>query len=155
MAAMIDLDMGLYAGTYEHTRDAKGRLTVPSKWRFDGDDDQTFLAFFDPMGCITVYPPKMVAQLKQKLSQISVTDVKGQLAAMRFLKEADSFKLDKSGRVKINEALYQKAGIDREVTCCGGLNTFHFWEPERYNQTMGASDAEGGNLLEVLGSLGL
>lgn len=152
---MLGFDMGLYAGEFRHNRDAKGRLTVPSKWRFDGDDSQIFLAFPDPVGCVTVYPPKMVHKMKEKLSDVALGDAKGQRAIMQLFGQADSFTLDKSGRIKITDKLYEHAGIGKAVVCVGTVNKFHFWEPERYQKYLSASETEGGNLTEVLGSLGL
>ncbi len=151
---MFDNDQGLYAGEFRHNRDAKGRLTVPSKWRFEGDEEQVFLAFPDPVGCVTVYPPKMVAQMKEKLSQISLGDAKGQRAIMKLLSSADSFTFDKSGRIKINDKLYEHAGVGKEIVLVGTVNKFHLWEPERYNRYIGTEEPGDADLSGVLGSLG-
>lgn len=152
---MEHLDAGLYAGEFRHNRDAKGRVTMPSKWRFPGDEAQMFLAFPDPVGCVTVYPPKMVALMKEKLSGVSLGDKRGQRAIMKLLGAADNFTYDKAGRIKINDRLYQHATISREVLCVGTLNKFHFWEPERYQKYIGAEEDEDGDLSDVLASLGL
>lgn len=153
---MMDTAEELYFGEFQHVRDAKGRLTVPSKWRFPGDEDQTYLAFPDPAGCITIYPPKMVAEMKAKLSAVSLGDLKGQRAMMRLFGAADNFAFDKSGRIKISDRLYTHAGIDKDVLCVGTLNKFHLWEPERYQRYVGAEDEDDSiNLAEVLTNLGL
>lgn len=149
------MDLELYVGEYRHNRDAKGRLTVPSKWRFPGDEMQMFLAIPAPSGCITVYPPRAVAELKARLEKLRMSDIAGQRAVMQILGKADNFRFDKAGRIKISDRLYEYAGIDREVLCVGTLNVFHFWEPERYNQHMSVGESEVGNSAEVLGSLGL
>lgn len=148
-------EQGLYAGEFRHNLDAKRRLTVPSKWRFDGDEQQLYLAFPDPAGCITVYPPKMVSQLKEKLAAISLGDKKGQRAIMRLLGMADSFTFDKSGRININDRLFEHAGVDKEVVLVGTINKFHLWEPERYERYIEAEDEADGDLSSILSQLGL
>ncbi|MGF1451228.1 MAG: division/cell wall cluster transcriptional repressor MraZ [Opitutales bacterium] len=151
----METDAELYFGEFQHVRDAKGRLTVPSKWRFKGDEEQTYLALPDPLGCITVYPPKMVADLKAKLADISLGDKKSQRAIMRLLGSADSITFDKTGRIKVSDRLYEHAGIDKDVLCVGTLNKFHLWEPERYQQHVRAEDEEGGeDLADILQGLG-
>jgi MraZ protein len=44
------MDKSLYVGEYQHTLDDKHRLTIPSKWRFDGDEEDVYLALPNPCG---------------------------------------------------------------------------------------------------------
>lgn len=149
---MITQSQSMYAGEFRHNLDAKNRLTVPSKWRFDGDDKNTYLAFKDPAGCITVYPPAMVAALQEKLATIGMGDQQGQRAITQLLGSSDTFTFDKSGRININERLYRYAGIDKAVVLVGTVNKFSIWDPERYEAYVGEGDADIG---EILGKLGL
>ncbi|MEO0794849.1 MAG: mraZ [Verrucomicrobiota bacterium] len=151
---MIDFNQGLYAGEFRHNLDSKRRLTVPSKWRCDGDDEQTFLAFPDPAGCVTVYPPRMVAQLQEKISNISIGDKKGRRAITRLLAAADSFHFDKSGRMNINDRLFQHAGIEKEVVLAGTVNFFQLWSPDAYEAYVSSADEEDGDLSDILADLG-
>ncbi len=152
---MIDLDDSLYAGEFRHNLDSKRRLTVPSKWRSEGDESQTYLAFPDTAGCVTVYPPAMVAKLKQRISQISIGDKKGRRAVTKLLGSADTFSFDKSGRININGSLYDHAGISKEVVLVGTLNYFQLWSPERYDAYLAEGDEEDGDLSAILADLGL
>lgn len=152
--SMIDFNQGLYAGEFRHNLDSKRRLTVPSKWRAVGDEAQTFLAFPDPAGCVTVYPPAMVNQLKEKISSISIGDKKGRRAVTKLLASADSFSFDKSGRININDRLFQHAEIDKEVVLVGTVNYFQLWSPEKFEAYMAADDEDEGDLGDILGDLG-
>ncbi len=150
----LNSEQGLYAGEFRHGLDVKQRLTIPAKWRFSGDEAEVYLAFPDPSGCVTVYPPKMVAELKQKLSSISIGDRRAQKAITRLLGAADTFTIDKSGRININARLYQHAGIDKNVVLVGTVNKFHLWNPERYDAYI-AADNDEGDLADILSGLGL
>jgi len=152
---MTDFDDSLYAGEFRHNLDSKRRLTVPSKWRSAGDDQQTFLAFPDTAGCVTIYPPAMVAKLKEKISQISIGDKKGRRAITRLLGSADKFTFDKSGRINIDGSLYEHASISKEVVLVGTLNYFQLWSPERYDAYIAEADEEDGDLSEIIAGLGL
>ena len=68
----------IFVGEFSHQLDAKNRLCIPSKWRFVGDETDAYLALPNPIGCITIYPPKMVARLEEKVSAVSLGDTKGQ-----------------------------------------------------------------------------
>lgn len=151
---MIDFDESLYAGEFRHNLDSKQRLTVPSKWRSEGDDMQTYLAFPDPEGCVTVYPPQMVKQLKEKLSSVGMANKKGRRAVTRLLGASDSFSFDKSGRMKIEDRLFAHAGITKEVVLVGTVNQFQLWSPERYEAYISAAEEEDGDLGDVLADLG-
>lgn len=148
---MVSVLQSMYAGEFRHNLDAKKRLTVPSKWRFDGDEANTYLAFKDPAGCITVYPPAMVAKLQEKLATIGMGDQEGQRAITQLLGSSDTFTFDKSGRININERLYHYAEIEKEVVLVGTVNKFSLWNPERYAAYVGEGDANIGNILGKLG----
>lgn len=153
ISAMLTLDQGLYVGEHRHKLDAKNRLTVPSKWRFEGDENGLYLAF--PTGnCLTVYPPRMVQQLKEKMATIGLGDKKTLSALTKIMGQADSFSLDKQGRIIINDKLYKRVGIDKEAVLVGTINKFHIWNPESYEEFI-AQDDEGEDPSDILSSLGL
>ena len=74
---------GIFVGEFRHSLDDKGRLTIPSAWRLKGDSEENqFLALPSvedgASAYVVVYPPKMIAQLEERISQISMGDVEGQ-----------------------------------------------------------------------------
>ena len=152
---MADNNQGLYASVFRHNRDAKGRLTVPSKWRFEGDEQQQYLAIPDPDGCITVFPPRMQATMIERLQSLSLGNKAGKRAVTRLLSGSDTFELDAAGRFKIKDELYEHAGIGKNVALVGVLDRFQLWEPERYNQYLSAEEDEGDAMGETLASIGL
>ena len=61
----------LFVGEFHRSIDEKGRLTIPAGWRpknggSGNGNDIHCLALPTPDGNITVYPPKMVAQLEEE-----------------------------------------------------------------------------------------
>ncbi|WOO43542.1 hypothetical protein [Rubellicoccus peritrichatus] len=151
---MVPNEQGLYAGEFRHNLDAKKRLTIPSKWRFNGDESGQFLAFPDPSGCITVYPPEMVAQLKEKLSAVGMSNRVGQRAITRLFGASDAFTIDKSGRVNLTDRLCSHSGIEKACVLVGTLSKFSIWNPDRYEEYITPSEDEG-DIADILGDLGL
>lgn len=151
---MVSFEQGFYAGEFRHSLDAKKRLTIPSKWRFSGDEQALYLAFPDPSGCITVYPPEMVAKLKEKVSQMSMGDRDGQRAILRIMSKAETCTIDKNGRINLNDRLFTHACVDKTCVLVGTVNKFSIWSPERY-ETYLSGDDEGEDIADILGRLGL
>jgi len=145
----------LYVGEYQHNLDSKNRLTIPSKWRFSGDDKEVYLALPNPIGCISVYPPKMVSKLEEKIEEVSLGDKKGQRALTRLFSKADHFGCDKSGRIHLNDKLVAHAGLIKEAMLVGNFVTFNLWNPERYAHYIEREDEEEDELSEILKQLGV
>lgn len=131
---MTAQDHGIYVGTFRHSLDAKNRLTVPSKWRFPGDDGEaSYLALPNPNGSITVYPPRMTAVLEERVGKVSMLGDKDELAVLiNLFATGDRFGCDAQGRIGVSEALKRYAGVDKETVLVGTVTTFHIWSPERF-----------------------
>jgi len=136
---------GGFVGEYHHNIDDKGRLTIPSQWRPKADsEDNAFLALPSPGGYVTVYPPKMIAQLEERISQISIGDIEGQRAIEALMAMAHSFSCDKQGRINLNDKLIRHAKIAKGAVLLGKLSTFSIYGEEVYAamQTETAVDPE-------------
>lgn len=131
---MLSSGKGRFAGRYQHNLDAKNRLTVPSKWRFEGDEGVQYLAVANPAGCITFYDPERVRRLEEKLDEVSMMDAEEHEALMEFFETADFVSCDKSGRIGLKEDLLEHAGLKKEVVLVGMVKSFHVWAPERYEE---------------------
>jgi MraZ protein len=131
--------------------DAKGRLTIPSAWRLQAEGE-TFLALPNPAGYVTVYPPEMIARLKERVSGISMGDVEGQAALTALMSMAHSFTSDKQGRINLNERLIRHAGIRKEAVLLGKVSTFSIYSAEAY-EAVKPGDSQG--MMAALARFGL
>lgn len=145
----------VYVGEFQHLLDSKNRLTIPSKWRFTGDQEDVYLGLPNPIGCITVYPPKMVAKLEEKVSSVSLGDEQGQKALMRLFSRADTFGCDKQGRVNLSDKLSLHSKLEKEVILVGNFTTFHIWNPSLYTLYLQTENNQDEHMAQVLTQLGL
>lgn len=145
----------LYVGEYRHSFDAKNRVTIPAKWRVEEDDELSYLAIPNPNGCVTVYPPKMVAKLHEKVSQVSLGNQKGQQALTRLFSRADNFYADKQGRISVSEKLLQHALLGKEVMFVGSFVTFSIWDPAKYEEYLARKVEGSDEMSEILKELGV
>src|SRR6185436_17101735 len=89
----------VYTGLFRHTLDDKGRLTIPSAWRYAHEEADTFIATPHPDGYISVLPPAEVDKLHEKISAMKLGDRSAQAWTARFFSQTQSFSFDKSGRI--------------------------------------------------------
>ena len=146
---------GKFFGEYRHSVDDKGRLTIPSQWRPKIDsEDNNFLALPSlTEKSVTVYPPKMIEQLYERFSQISMGNKEGQRAIRRIMSMAHNFSCDKQGRINLNGKLIKHAGLQKSVVLLGEASKFMIYDEAFYDQLM-ADDEAGEDLAEIAKDFG-
>jgi MraZ protein len=145
----------VFVGEFLHQLDAKNRLCIPSKWRFSGDQEDVYLALPNPLGCITIYPPKMIERLEEKVSAVSLGDTRGQKVLAKLFSQADTFGCDKQGRIILSEKLIRHAGISKNALLVGSYATFNIWEPKGYTQYLASPLEDDNEMSQLLKTLGL
>lgn len=141
-----------YTGLFRHSLDDKGRLTIPSAWRYAHEEADTFLATPHPDGYIAVLPPSEVEKLHAKIAQLAMGDGAGQDFAARFFAETQSFSFDKSGRIGLEDALLAHGGIEKNAVLVGSLTKFNIYSPSRWEKVQARTSGENfGDIMRRLG----
>lgn len=144
----------MFRGSFEHSVDAKGRVSVPSKFRdmiaerYEGK----LVLTMDYDSCVTVYPLEEWERFEEKIKTLPQTQ-KEVKDYMRFLfSSATECELDRQGRILIPPALREQAGISKSVMVVGIINKMEIWSKNAWD----ARRSQGGDRIgEVLSSLGL
>lgn len=153
--AQTNQQKAVYMGEYSRPIDEKRRLTVPSKWRFSGDDaDQAYLALPNPNGSITLYPPEMTSKLYQKVSEIGMANQQKQKVILNLFRKGESLGCDKQGRIMLSEKLMTYANIAKEALLVGGLATFQIWNPQNFEKWVD-EDVNEESIADVMSDLGI
>lgn len=131
--------------------DDKGRLTIPSAWRYAHAEDDTFLATPHPDGYIAVLPPSEVEKLHAKFSELKLSDASAQAFAARFFSQTQSFSFDKAGRIGLGVDLLAHAKIEKDAVLVGSLTKFNIYSPSRWQQEEARTAGENfGDLMRRL-----
>lgn len=121
-----------FSGTFEHTLDDKGRLTIPSSFRADFADGAV-LRKGTADGSIEILPRSSWNLFLKKLKDISKTDVRGQRWVTLQLATATTVELDKAGRVLLSGDLRSYGDLSPgPVVVTGALDRLKVWEPKRW-----------------------
>jgi MraZ protein len=122
-----------FHGTFEHTLDAKNRLTLPAKFRAALSGTVFLVRSQDP--CIALYPGSLYESLaRESLAGLSPLSKEGKEERRRFYAFADDVELDGAGRVTLQPRHLKHAGIDsREVVITGAGDSLELWNPETWS----------------------
>jgi MraZ protein len=131
---MVQAGKAVYTGLFRHTLDDKGRLTIPSEWRYAHAQEDIFLATPHPDGYLAVLPPTEVEKLHEKISGMKLSDAAAQAFNARFFSQTQSLSFDKTGRIGITSELLKHANIDKNAVLVGSLTKFNIYSPARWQQ---------------------
>lgn len=137
-----------YVSTFRHTLDGRGRVTVPSSWRVDGDEQNYYLAWVSTEGCILFYPPDMQQELEEKLRNFKGTAAQLREARRTIFGNGSFIGCDKQGRILLPENIRTKAEIQKDVVLVGVGRSFEVWPAEHF-------DEPSNTAVEVMDALGI
>jgi MraZ protein len=145
---------GMFRGSFEHTVDVKGRVSVPSKFRdiiADHYDGKLVLAMdFDK--CLTVYPLEEWEKLEAKIKALPMMQREVKEFARFFFSSASECDLDKQGRILIPQTHRDHAAIAKNVMLVGIIDKIEIWDKKSWSAR---STRNGDTISEALAALGL
>jgi MraZ protein len=121
-----------FLGTYYHTLDAKGRLSVPSKLRKDLGDELVETRGLD--GCIYLYRADEWERVVAKLMSLEQTERDARAYLREIGPHAELTTVDSHGRVMIQPKLRELAEIDVDVLVLGVFDHIEIWDPTRFEK---------------------
>jgi MraZ protein len=120
-----------FHGTFDHTLDAKNRLTVPSKLRTAFAEGAFLVRSTEK--CISLYPSATYsAQTEAALSGLNPLHPNARELRRYFHSNASQVELDSAGRVMLSARQLQHAGIDRDVVVIGAGDCLELWDPSTW-----------------------
>lgn len=129
----------MFRGQFVHTIDAKGRVSLPSRYRdtLVADGDSRFIltpALFEP--CLHLHPMRAWSELETKISELPSFDPFIVRFRRLYVSAAIECELDKAGRVLVPPALREKVALARDVLWAGMGRTAELWSKERWDDAL-------------------
>lgn len=124
------------------TLDAKGRISVPSRWRdlLMATVDGRLMIAKDPARCLTVYPRPIWDAFEAQLVQLTMKDDNWRRL---YLGSATEVEIDSASRVLVPPELRSWAGLERDVIFMGVGDRLELWDKARYEATEAMTIASG------------
>ncbi|MEK7747992.1 MAG: division/cell wall cluster transcriptional repressor MraZ [Nitrospirota bacterium] len=157
-------DIGLI-GRHDHTIDATGRLSIPSKFRDYltlYSEGRVVMATSHVDSCITAYTLSewdvITKRFAQKIESSSA-DAEGFLEMKDFLRlfyaGAVDCSLDKQGRILLPAHLRAHAVLDKETVLIGCVKSIEIWDVVKWQQKESAVLQDPGHLQKAMIGLGI
>ncbi len=143
----------MFLGEYQHTLDAKGRVSLPAKFRSEVTGSLVVSKGLD--NCLYVYSAEEYRSFVEDLTLGNDFNSKQRHLRRFFVAGAQEVELDSAGRISLSPALRDYAGLKKEIAVTGNGNRIEIWDSKAwatYN-----SEAEGSieDLAEGLAEAGL
>lgn len=140
-------------GEYLHTIDPKKRLSLPAKFRQELGKKVVVTRGLDQ--CLFIFPPAAWKKLVGKFSELSFGSVESRSFTRFMLSGAVEVDVDSAGRILLPEFLKGFAGLKSKVVLAGVNDRVEIWDEKRWNGYKAKIEAQGDQLAQKLGEIGM
>lgn len=121
-----------FRGQFDYSLDAKNRLNIPPKFRPAFSGGLVLAKGIEP--CVTIWTPEAFDGFTETyLADTSPMSSDRRRLTRFFMHNSFDAELDASGRVTLNPALLEHAGIEREVMVAGSDDHVEVWDRGRWS----------------------
>jgi MraZ protein len=140
-----------FLGQYEHTLDAKNRLTIPSRFRAALSDGVILARSLDP--CVSIYTPDGWERFTSEwIRTRDPFDPEARKVERHFHGGSFDTSLDAAGRIMLPPLLIERAGLAKEVVVVGCDDRIEVWDRDRWRSYEQDSDSTVGESAQRLAS---
>lgn len=121
----------MFRGANAISLDAKGRLTMPSRYRdeFMARCNGQLIVTIDAIDpCLCVYPLNEWELIEAKLRELPSLREENRRLQRLLIGNAVDLELDGAGRFLVPPRLREYAGLDKRAVLVGQLNKFQLWD---------------------------
>ena len=124
-----------FRGTFDHTLDAKNRLTMPARYRAALADGVVLAMPVDLRPCVGVWRGEEYERYSERaLAELPPLSARLTELERFFYGSSQDAELDAAGRVIVPSFLGAHAGLEREVVIVGVGDRLELWDRVRWNE---------------------
>jgi MraZ protein len=147
----------MFRGRYEHTIDAKGRTSLPARYRdvlaAAGERRIVLTSALDP--CLVAYTMGEWLAFEERLAKLPQFDRAVQKLKRIYVSGAVECEIDDSGRVLVPPTLRDHAHLKKDVLWAGSGRYAELWDKETWKAQVETTDDERATIAARLAELGL
>ena len=147
----------MFRGRYEHTIDAKGRTSLPARYRdvlsSMGERRIILTSALDP--CLVAYTAPEWHSFEEKLAKLPQFDKAVQKLKRIYVSGAVEVEVDDSGRVLVPPTLRDYASLKKDVLWAGNGKYAELWDAKAWKNYFETTDDERAQISTRLAELGL
>ena len=144
--------LNFYAGEFRHQLDEKHRVTIPSRWRRNGESEE-FLIVPEPNAqFLLVMPPHEFARISSAAEAVAGVSPRDLRIYFRHLHaRAQHGSSDKQGRLLLPDDLCRQLDLKGEVALVGGRGRFEIWNLPRWKRAHAEEHATYQHVANLVG----
>jgi len=127
----MTLNKNTFIGEYSYTLDAKSRINIPSKFRnsLSKDNKGSLVVTRGMDKCVWVYPLAIWKSIENELRKLSSLSSVNRSFIRNTVRHASISKLDKQGRIALNQNIIKFSNIKKNALIIGMVNKIEIWDP--------------------------
>jgi MraZ protein len=148
----------VFFGRFDHTIDAKGRLSIPAQFRdVLLGDPRLVVAPYTVYGhrCLDLYPAGEWQKLLDQFAALPRFSAKAVKFEMGYLARSHRCEIDAAGRILLPPVLRQHAKLQKDVVLLGIQSKFRVMDQGSWEKVEGEHDAEAAGNPAMYEDLGL
>lgn len=136
---MDDVDHGnrmvSYLGSFIHSLDDKGRVSLPAAYRRGGAEPRFVLAQVNEPA-LTLFPESTWEAVEERLRELVRRKPETRMWVLEKVASAVEVIPDSQGRILIPARLQQAAGLDGQVQLIGAIDRVELWNPAAFERAV-------------------
>lgn len=124
-----------FRGTFDHTLDAKSRLTVPARYRATLAEGVVMATPLDLEPCVGIWRPEDYERYTQR-ALAELPPLSAQLSELErfFYGNSHDAELDAAGRIMLPGFLSEHAKLTKEVVVVGSGDRLELWDRAQWRE---------------------
>jgi MraZ protein len=143
----------MFLGDHQHTLDAKGRVSLPAKFRAEMTGRLVVAKGFED--CLYIYSADEYNRFVEELLAKEDFDPRMRRVRRFFTSGAVEAELDSAGRISLPPVLREYAGLKKDVAVTGNGNRIEIWDSEAWSAYNGEDEGSIEDLAKELAAAGL
>ena len=140
-------------GEYSHNLDAKGRVSVPAKFR--EELGHTFIVTKGLDNCLFAYSKEEWKTFEEKLKNLPLTNMNARNFIRFFFSGATECEIDKQGRINIPQNLREYASLSKDVYIIGVSTRVEIWDKEKWDNYTSPENMDLDEIASQMSNLGI
>lgn len=130
----------MFFGEYSHTMDAKGRVSLPAKYRTAFEGGVRLARGLD--NSLWIFTPEQYAKFLATFDSGNPLESRVRSLRMLFYSKSEEVEIDQLGRIRVSPVLREFAGLTKNVTFIGNGDHIELWDTEALAEYMDSVDVQ-------------
>ncbi len=146
----------MFRGQFVHSVDAKGRVSLPSRFRdvLGAGGDPRYILTPDPgYPCLHLYPFRHWEEYERRISELPSHDRRIVRFRRLYVSVAQEGEVDKVGRIRLPPEFRQRIQLDKDVVFAGMGKMVEVWAKKLWEDELEESAKEAPQILEEVREL--